>query len=488
MALGYYKSVFKTLGMLMMVFSFSMVIPFIVSAVETDVLTASSFVASFFFTLIMGLLLWVPSRSDSSDIRLHEGFLIVALFWIILALFGSIPFFMLPDSNISLTDAVFESTSGLTTTGATILTGLDDLPKGLLFYRSQLQWLGGLGIIVLAVAIMPLLGVGGMQLYRAESGTGIQDSKFTPRQTETAKSLARIYLALTFLCMLGYLSAGMSFFDAICHAMTTTAIGGFSTHDASFAFFEGMPGVYLISSLFMFLAGINFTLHFFAWKSKSLLGFLKDSEFKAYLLLLILVTCIASLSFVFNDFSETNQPGLSQIIFQVISIGTTTGYTSSGYFLWPAFIPFLLIVYSFIGGCVGSTGGGLKVGRCLMMLKQVFKELKQLIHPSAEIPVKMNAKSVDEKVLNSVWGFVSAYLIILVVFSMILMWSGLDQVSSFSAIAASLNNLGPGLGDVSSNYASLSDFNKWVCVLAMVLGRLEIFALLVLLTPTFWRD
>ena len=211
MALGYYKSVFKTLGMLMMVFSFSMVIPFIVSAVETDVETASSFMASFFFTLIIGLLLWVPSRSDSSDIRLHEGFLIVALFWVILALFGSIPFFMLPDNNISLTDAVFESTSGLTTTGATILTGLDDLPKGLLFYRSQLQWLGGLGIIVLAVAIMPLLGVGGMQLYRAESGTGIQDSKFTPRQTETAKSLARIYLALTFLCMLGYLSAGMSF-------------------------------------------------------------------------------------------------------------------------------------------------------------------------------------------------------------------------------------------------------------------------------------
>ena len=216
MILGYYKSVFKTLGMLMMVFSFSMVIPFIVSALERDVLTASSFTAAFFFTLVVGLVLWLPSKGDSPDIRLHEGFLIVALFWIILALFGSIPFFMLPDNSISLTDAIFESTSGLTTTGSTILTGLDELPRGLLFYRSQLQWLGGLGIIVLAVAIMPLLGVGGMQLYRAESGTGIQDSKFTPRQTETAKSLARIYLILTFLCMLGYLSSGMSFFDAVC--------------------------------------------------------------------------------------------------------------------------------------------------------------------------------------------------------------------------------------------------------------------------------
>ena len=488
MVLGYYKSVFKTLGMLMMVFSFSMVIPFIVSALESDVFTASSFMASFFFTLIVGLAFWLPARGDSSDIRLHEGFLIVALFWVILALFGSIPFFMLPDNSISLTDAIFESTSGLTTTGATILTGLDDLPKGLLFYRSQLQWLGGLGIIVLAVAVMPLLGVGGMQLYRAESGTGIQDSKFTPRQTETAKSLARIYLALTFLCALGYLVAGMSLFDAICHAMTTTAIGGFSTHDASFSYFEGLPGVFMISSLFMFLAGINFTLHFFAWKDKSIIGFLKDSEFKAYLLLLVLVICVAGLSFSMSGSADNGWPGLLQIIFQVISIGTTTGYTSSDYFLWPAFIPFLLIIYSFIGGCVGSTGGGLKVGRCLMMVKQVFKELKQLVHPSAEIPVKMNAKTVDERVLNSVWGFVSAYLIILVLFSLILMASGLDQVSSFSAIAASLNNLGPGLGEVSNNYAALNDFNKWVCVLAMILGRLEIFALLVLLTPTFWRD
>ena len=488
MVLGYYRSVFRTLGLLMMVFSLSMVFPFIVSAVEYDVSTASSFMASFFFALIVGLVLWFPVRKDRSDIRLHEGFLIVALFWIILALFGSIPFLMLPDSNLSITDAIFESASGLTTTGATILTGLDQLPKGLLFYRSQLQWLGGLGIIVLAVAIMPLLGVGGMQLYRAESGATIHDSKFTPRQTETAKSLTRIYLSLTFLCMLGYFLAGMSFFDAICHAMTTIAIGGFSTHDASFGYFENLPSVYLISSLFMFLAGINFTLHFFAWKERSLSGFVKDSEFKAYFVMLLFVTIFVGLSFSDGINSGSSQPGILQLVFQVISIGTTTGYTSSGYSLWPAFVPFLLIIFSFVGGCVGSTGGGLKVGRCLMMIKQVFKELKQLVHPSAEIPVKINAKSVDQRVLNSVWGFVSAYLIILIVFSLLMMSTGLDQISSFSAVAASLNNLGPGLGDVSSNYSSLTDFNKWICVLAMVLGRLEIFALLVLLTPTFWRD
>ena len=487
MALGYYKSVFKTLGLLMMVFSLSMVFPFMVSAFEGDTYTASSFMAAFFFTLIVGIALWLPTRKDQSEIRLHEGFLIVALFWIILGIFGSIPFLMLPETALSFTDAIFESTSGLTTTGATILTGLDQLPKGLLFYRSQLQWLGGLGIIVLAVAIMPLLGVGGMQLYRAESGT-IQDSKFTPRQTETAKFLARIYLVLTFLCMAGYYISGMTFFDAICHAMTTTAIGGFSTHDASFGYFENLPGVFFVSSLFMFLAGINFTLHFFAWKERSLIKFFMDSEFKAYVTLLFVVIGFTLIVFGTDGADKQTQPGLLQIVFQVISIGTTTGYTSSDYYLWPAFIPFLLIVYSFIGGCVGSTGGGLKVARCVMMLKQVFKELKQLIHPSAEIPVKMNAKSVDEKIMNSVWGFVSAYLIILVLFSMMLMWSGLDQITSFSAVAASLNNLGPGLGEVSSNYSYLSDFNKWVCVIAMVLGRLEIFALLVLLTPAFWRD
>ena len=278
MALNNFKSVQKTLGLLLMVFSCSMLVPFVVSGIFGDTYTASSFLASFTFTLFVGLLIWLPSRKTDPEIRLKEGFIIVASFWIILALFGSIPFLMLPESNLSLTDAIFESASGLTTTGATVMTNIDLLPKGLLFYRAQLQWLGGLGIIVLAVAILPLLGVGGMHLYKAEAAASVRESKFTPRQIQTARSLAYIYIVLTVLCALGYLVGGMSLFDAVCHAMTTVAIGGFSTHDASFGFFEGSTMLYWVSSVFMLLAGINFSLHFFAWKSKSLSTYLKEDR------------------------------------------------------------------------------------------------------------------------------------------------------------------------------------------------------------------
>ena len=488
MTLNNLKSVQKTLGLLLMVFSFSMIAPFIVAGIFNDTYTASSFLASFTFTLIGGLVLWIPSRKVGSEIRLKEGFVIVAAFWLILALFGSIPFLMLPESSLSITDAIFESASGLTTTGATVLSSLDSLPKGLLYYRAQLQWIGGLGIIVLAVAILPLLGVGGMHLYRAESASSVRDSKFTPRQKETARSLVYIYILLTVLCSLGYFVGGMTFFDAVCHAMTTVAIGGFSTHDASFGFFEGSTMIYWVSSVFMLLAGVNFSLHFFAWKSKSLSTYIKDSEFKAYLGLLLSVVIISGLALMTNSSESFGEVSFSQMFFQVVSIGTTTGYTSSGYRMWPIFIPFLLLLLSFVGGSVGSTGGGLKVARCLILFKQGLREAKRLIHPSAEIVVKINQKGVDQRILDSVWGFMSAYIGILVVFTLIMLACGLNELTAFSAVAASLNNLGPGLGDVFVNYADLGSLPKWVCISAMVLGRLEIFALLVLFTPAFWQD
>ncbi len=488
MALNNFKSVQKTLGLLLMVFSFSMLVPFIVSALYNDTYTASSFLASFTFTLLFGLAVWLPSRAVDSEIRLKEGFMIVASFWIILALFGAIPFLMLPESTLSITDAVFESTSGLTTTGATIMTNIDSLPKGLLFYRAQLQWLGGLGIIVLAVAILPLLGVGGMHLYKAEAASSVRAPKFTPRQKQTARSLAYIYIILTAFCALGYLLGGMSLFDAVCHAMTTVAIGGFSTHDASFGFFEGSTLIFWVSSVFMLLAGINFSLHFFAWKHKSLSTYINDSEFKAYLSLLLLVIVIAGLALITNSSKNLETVSFSELFFQVVSIGTTTGYTTAEYGLWPIFIPFLLLVISFVGGCVGSTGGGLKVARVLILFKQGLREAKRLVHPSAEIVVKINSKGVDQKILDSVWGFMSAYIGILVVFTLTMMACGLNELTAFSAVAASLNNLGPGLGDVFVNYNALGLLPKWICISAMVLGRLEIFALLVLFTPTFWQD
>lgn len=488
MALNNFKSVQKTLGLLLMVFSFSMLVPFIVSALYNDTYTASSFLASFTFTLLFGLAVWLPSRAVDSEIRLKEGFMIVASFWIILALFGAIPFLMLPESTLSITDAIFESTSGLTTTGATIMTNIDSLPKGLLFYRAQLQWLGGLGIIVLAVAILPLLGVGGMHLYKAEAASSVREPKFTPRQKQTARSLAYIYIILTAFCALGYWLGGMSLFDAVCHAMTTVAIGGFSTHDASFGFFEGSTLIFWVSSVFMLLAGINFSLHFFAWKHKSLSTYINDSEFKAYLSLLLLVIVIAGLALITNSSKNLETVSFSELFFQVVSIGTTTGYTTAEYGLWPIFIPFLLLVISFVGGCVGSTGGGLKVARVLILFKQGLREAKRLVHPSAEIVVKINSKGVDQKILDSVWGFMSAYIGILVVFTLTMMACGLNELTAFSAVAASLNNLGPGLGDVFVNYNVLGLLPKWICISAMVLGRLEIFALLVLFTPTFWQD
>ena len=488
MTLNNLKSVQKTLGLLLMVFSFSMIAPFIVAGIFNDTYTASSFLASFTFTLIGGLVLWVPSRKIDSEIKLKEGFVIVATFWLVLALFGSIPFLMLPESSLSITDAIFESASGLTTTGATVLTSLDSLPKGLLYYRAQLQWIGGLGIIVLAVAILPLLGVGGMHLYRAESASSVRESKFTPRQKETARSLVYIYILLTVLCSLGYFVGGMTLFDAVCHAMTTVAIGGFSTHDASFGFFEGSTMIYWVSSVFMLLAGVNFSLHFFAWKSKSLSTYIKDSEFKAYLGLLLSVVIVSGLALMTSSSESFGEVSFSQMFFQVVSIGTTTGYTSSGYRMWPVFIPFLLLLLSFVGGSVGSTGGGLKVARCLILFKQGLREAKRLIHPSAEIVVKINQKGVDQRILDSVWGFMSAYIGILVVFTLIMLACGLNELTAFSAVAASLNNLGPGLGDVFVNYTDLGSLPKWVCISAMVLGRLEIFALLVLFTPAFWQD
>ena len=484
MTLNNLKSVQKLLGTLVMFFSFSMLLPFIASLIDGDVNTASSFLASFVFTLIAGCLLWFPSRSARTDIRLHEGFIIVALFWITLALFGSIPFLMLPASSLTITDAIFESTSGLTTTGATVMSNLDLLPKGLLFYRAQLQWLGGLGIVVLAVAIMPLLGVGGMRLYKADSASSLGDAKLNPRQKETAKSLGKIYLALTLTCIVCFWIAGMSFFDAICHGLTTIAIGGFSTHDASFGFYQGDPQIFWVASVFMLLAGVNFSLHFFAWKNKTLSKYLLDSEFKAYASLLLIVVLFSGLTLMSGD----NLTSFSELFFQVISIGTTTGYTSSGYYQWPIFIPFLLLMLSFVGGCVGSTAGGLKVTRCLILLKQGLKEAKQLIHPNAVIPVKINKQSVDQNILDSVWGFISAYIAVLVCFTLAMLATGMDEITSFSAVAASLNNLGPGLGDVMVNYQSLLALPKWICIAAMVLGRLEIFALLILFHPSFWQD
>ena len=476
----------RILGLLLMLFSTTMLPPTLVSAIYGDGFHIS-FLMAFALTLVTGTLLWLPVHRVRKELRLRDGFVVVVLFWTVLGLFGALPFAVGAEPNLSITDAVFESISGLTTTGATVITGLDDLPHSLLYYRQQLQWLGGMGIIVLAVAILPMLGIGGMQLYRAETPGPMKDNKLTPRITETAKALWYIYLGLTVTCTLAYWLAGMTLFDALGHAFSTVAIGGFSTHDASMGYFSNMPQIELVAIVFMLLSGVNFALHFLAWRNSNLKPYLHDAEFRTYITVLGIIAVITTfylhMTATFDDFSHSLLHG----VFQVVSIGTTTGFTTSNYALWPGFLPVLLLFASFIGGCAGSTGGGMKVIRFLLLLKQGLREISRLVHPNAVISIKVGGKPLPERVIDSVWGFFATYVAIFIIIMLLLMLAGLDQVTAFSAVTATMNNLGPGLGDVALNYSTLPDFTKWVLCFAMLLGRLEIFTLLVLLTPAFWR-
>ena len=476
----------RILGLLLMIFSISMLPPLLVGYYYNETEVLGTFGIAFFATLATGFLLWVPIRKERAEMRLRDGFIVVVMFWTVLGVFGTLPFLLSDAVQISFIDSLFESLSGLTTTGATVLSNLDQLPRSILFYRQQLQWLGGMGIIVLAVAVLPMLGVGGMQLYRAETPGPVKDSKLTPRITETAKALWYIYLSLTILCTLSYWAAGMSVFDAISHSFSTIAIGGFSTHDANIAHFDNTT-IEWVAIVFMIISGANFGLHFLAWRNRSLLFYFKDAEFKMYISVLAAVSMITLVClYVYQSHNDWFYP-ITKSVFQVVSIATTTGFTSEDFSAWPAFLPLLLIMLSFMGGCAGSTGGGMKVIRVLLLFKQGARELKRLVHPSAEFAVKLGKKPVENRIIEAVWGFLSAYIAVFVVMLILLSAAGLDQVSAYSAVAATLNNLGPGLGEVAHNYAGINWFSKCVLCLGMLLGRLEIFTLLVLLSPYFWR-
>jgi trk system potassium uptake protein TrkH len=478
-------SIQRLLGMLLMIFSVTLLPPALVAWIYQDG-QVPVFFTGMLMVLMLGFLMWLPAHRHMDDLRVRDGFLIVVLFWFVLGLAGAVPFVLADHPKLSVTDAVFESFSGLTTTGATVITGLDNLPESILYYRQQLQWLGGMGIIVLAVAIMPMLGVGGMQLYRAETPGPHKDTKLTPRIAETAKALWYIYAGLTIACGVGYWMAGMSAFDAIGHSFSTVAIGGFSTHDHSIGYFQSST-IELIAVVFMLLAGMNFALHFIAWRSLSLRPYLQDSEVKAYLVVVFLVTSVTVGYLYYTDtfifFSDALHAGL----FQAVSIGTTTGFTTEDYFAWPGFLPVMLLFASFIGGCAGSTGGGMKVIRFLLLVKQGHRETVRLIHPNAQLPVKVDSKPMPDRVIAAVWGFFAAYVGSFVVIMLFLMATGLDQITAFSAVAACINNLGPGLGGVGANYVGLNEPAKWALSFAMMLGRLEIFTLLILFTRAFWR-
>jgi len=425
-------------------------------------------------------------RELRHELRLRDGFVIVVLFWTGLGVAGGVPLMLSDQPDISIVDAVFESISGLTTTGATVISGLDDLPKSILFYRQQLQWLGGMGIIVLAVAILPVLGVGGMQLYRAETPGPIKDSKLTPRITETAKALWLIYLTLTVSCMLAYWFAGMGIFDALAHSFSTVSIGGFSTHDASIGYFDN-PTIEMVAIFFMLISGVNFALHFFSWRALTLRKYWQDSEFRTYIAGIAAASILVILFLYFSSTVTSLSLAFRQGLFQTVSIATTTGFATTSYSLWPVFIPVLLLLMSFVGGCAGSTGGGMKVIRVLIILKQGMREVKRLVHPNATLLIKVGKKPLPDNVIEAVWGFFSAYVFVFVMLMLVLLATGMDQVTAFSAMAATLNNAGFGLGDVAANYAPIKDVGKWALCVAMLMGRLEIFTLLVVMSPAFWQ-
>jgi len=480
-----YKNIIRILGLLVALLSVTMLPPALVSMVYRDG-GGVPFLMAFLWCIITGFLAWYPNRFEKTDLRAREGFLIVVLFWLVLASFSAIPFILIEQPNFTVTDAFFESFSGLTTTGATILNNIESLPHAVLWYRQQLQWLGGMGIIVLAVAVLPMLGIGGMQLYRAETPGPVKDSKMTPRIADTAKHLWYIYLSLTIACATAYWFAGMSVFDAICHSFSTIAIGGFSTHDASMGYFNS-PTINLVCVFFLVIAGVNFALHYAVVQSKSLKNYFYDPEFKVFIAIQVVLTLICFTVLMTSGTYQDADQAFDQALFQSVSISTTAGFSTTSFADWPTLLPVLLIFASFIGGCAGSTGGGMKVVRVLLLYLQGLRELNKLVHPKAVFSIKVGKKVLPDRVIEAVWGFFSAYAAVFVICMLLLLATGMDDITAFTAVAACINNLGPGLGEVAANFSAIGDTSKWILIMAMLFGRLEIFTLLVLFTPAFWR-
>jgi len=481
-----FSAVQRVIGFLIAGSSLMMLPPVLVSWFYSDG-SATLFLVSAALLVAIGSVIYFPVRNAHQELRLRDGFLIVVSSWLVLVLVGAIPFVLLKSPDLSYVDAVFESMSGLTTTGATIVTNIDALPRAVLYYRQQLQWLGGMGIIVLAVAILPMLRIGGMQLYRAETPGPMKDAKLTPRITETAKALWLLYVGITVTCIFAYWLAGMKLFDAVGHAFSTVAIGGFSTHDDSLSFWNN-PTVEIVASVFMIAAGINFALHFTAWRRASAQPYFMDPELKVYAFLLFAFAVLVSFALYFSGTYDTVAESFRYGSFQVISAMTTTGFTTAPFYTWGGFLPVLLILLAFIGGCAGSTAGGMKVIRVILLYRQSIREVQRLIHPHAIIPVKIGGQKTSDTVISAVWGFFFLYIASFAVMTILLIATGLDSETAYSTVGACITNLGPALGKAGPNYAELNNMAKIILSIAMLLGRLEIYTLLVLLTPAFWRD
>lgn len=480
-----YAPVLRALGMVIMLFALTLLPPLFLSWLADDGVQAV-YDEVFALTLLCGTFLWYRYRNVKREMNVRDGFLMVVLVWTVLPAFAALPFML--QLGISHTDAYFEAMSGLTTTGATVLSGLDQLPLSINLWRHELVWVGGMGLIVLAIAILPLLGIGGRQMFKAETPGPMKDAKMTPRIASTAKGLWVVYVAVTVLCVLGYRVAGMDWFDAVCHAFSTMGLGGFSTHDASYGYFNS-PAIEAVAIIFMLIAGMNFGTLFVAVSRRSLKPYLSDPE-AGWFLGVCLVSVLGIALFlraneVYPDFTEA----LRHSAFNVISIATTTGYASVDFALWPMFAPLWMLFLCSFATSAGSTGGGIKMARALLLYKQVYREIVRALHPNAVYSVRIGGQVAPQGILFAVLAFGFMYMVSIVSLTLLMVFTGLDVITAFTAVVASVNNTGPGLGEVgpATTFAVLEDFQTWVCIFAMLLGRLEIFTLLVVLTPAFWR-
>lgn len=479
-------SVLRLLALMLLLFTACMLVPLVFSIALADA-AVSAHATSLLITFLAGAVLWLATRRQKNELQIRDGFLLVALVWVTLPAFAALPL-LLGIPGLSFTSAYFEAVSGLTASGGTVLSGLDQLAPSLNLWRGFMIWLGGMGVIVLAVAILPLLGVGGSQIFKAETPGPMKDTKLTPRIAETAKGLWLVYFALTALCLLAYRWAGMSWFDATMHGFTTMGLGGFSSHDASFAHWNS-PRIEAVAILFMMIAGVNFATHFLAWRGRSLSSYGRDPEAGVYVLVLgASVLGIAAFLWWQDAYSDP-WSALRFAAFNVVSVATTTGYSSTDYNLWPTFAPlWMLFLCSFVC-CSGSTGSGVKMIRAQILFKQIFRELLRIIHPRVFRPVKLSGLALENRIVFAVLAYVFVYVSCIIIATLALCATNLDVLTAFSAVVASINNTGPGLGKVgpASTFAVLSDPQIWLCSFLMLLGRLELMTLLVVLTPAFWQ-
>jgi trk system potassium uptake protein TrkH len=478
-----YAPVQRVVGLLLMFLSISFLPPLAFAWFNHDG-AAGAFLVSLVVVAAVGSALYLPVRNNRRDLRVADGFLVVFACWAAVSLAGSIPFVLVLDAGLA--ESVFETVSGITTTGATVFTGIDTMPISIRWYRQQLQWMGGLGIIVLAVAILPMLKIGGMEIYRAEVTGPVKENRLTPRIAETAKALWMIYLGMTLICALALWAAGMNLFDAFGHSFATVATGGFSTYDASIGYFQN-PVIEWLLIFFMFAASINFALHFLALRRATTQVYLHDPEIRLFVTLLLLISGLVTLQLWFKLDDLSFLEALRVAAFHVVSNTTTTGFGTTDISVWPGTLPLLMILISALGGCAGSTTGGFKIVRIYLISKQGMRELRRLIHPRSVLPLKFGGKTLREEVANAIWGFLSLYIVCIVILTLLVASLENDLITAISVVLSAINNLGPALGEASANWGSLSDPTKWLMSFAMLLGRLEIFTVLVLLTPAYWK-